>query len=330
MRALVVVVGKRTEHWEGFFDALSRRPDVELVVQAADVSDLARTRLRELARERENFAFRACPHVVGEELTGHMASVLFRPDAWRRLRETRPDVVHIIGEAAYLATYQALRARNRFWPTAPVTLYAAQNVLTRFPFPFPAIERYAYRHVSLALPITPAALHVLRAKGYAGPAKVVPLGADLERFRPHREPPSGPFTVGFVGRLEPWKGIADLLDARDRLGCRLLVVGDGSLRTWLEAEAARRGGAIDIVPWASHDELPHLLARMHALAFPSREIVQRNVLPWIKVPLREQFGRVLVEAMASGVPTVSYRVGEIPHVVGDAGLVVDGDPSALA
>jgi len=55
------------------------------------------------------------------------------------------------------------------------------------------------------------------------------------------------------------------------------------------------------------------------------------VAPWIRVPLREQFGRVLVEAMSLGVPVVASRVGEIPYVLGPAGIVVPPrDPAALA
>ena len=331
MRAVVVTVGSRTEHWEAFLAALSRRPGLELVVRAANVSPLARERLDLLARERPNFSFQLAPHLLGEGLTGHMASVAFRPGSWRRLRRAHPDVVHVIGEAAYLAAYQTVRFQNRFWPGTPVTLYAAQNVVTHFPRPFPQIERYVYRQVSLALPITPAALAVLRAKGYRGPAEVVPLGVDTGRFRPRAAPPAGAFTVGFVGRLEAHKGLRELLAVRDRLACRLLVVGDGSLRPWLEAEATRRPGQVTLVPWVGHDELPALLRRMHVLALPSIEVVQRNVLPWVGIPLREQFGRVLLEAMASGLPVVGSRLGEIPTVIGPAGITVPpGDPDALA
>jgi glycosyltransferase involved in cell wall biosynthesis len=66
------------------------------------------------------------------------------------------------------------------------------------------------------------------------------------------------------------------------------------------------------------------------LALPSAEVVQRNVVPWIGIALREQFGRVLVEAMACGVPVVGSEVGEIPHVIGPAGLTFPaGDVPAL-
>ena len=104
-------------------------------------------------------------------------------------------------------------------------------------------------NAAAALPITPAALRVLRAKGYTGPAEIIPLGVDLTRFRPRPAPPRGRFTVGFIGRLEPHKGLTDLLAAAERLDCGLLLVGDGSQRALLEREAARRPGRLELVPW---------------------------------------------------------------------------------
>jgi glycosyltransferase involved in cell wall biosynthesis len=104
---------------------------------------------------------------------------------------------------------------------------------------------------------------------------------------------------------------------------RLVIVGDGSQRALVEAEAAARPGEVELVPWSNHDDLPVLLRRMHVLALPSIEIVQHNVLPWMRVPLREQFGRVLVEAMACGIPCVATSVGEVAEVIADAGLIVE-------
>jgi glycosyltransferase involved in cell wall biosynthesis len=67
--------------------------------------------------------------------------------------------------------------------------------------------------------------------------------------------------------------------------------------------------------------MPQQLAKMDTLVLPSRT----------EVFWKEQFGRVLVEAMACGVPVVGSDSGEIPHVIADAGIVVpEGDPHALA
>jgi glycosyltransferase involved in cell wall biosynthesis len=205
-------------------------------------------------------------------------------------------------------------------------------VVIRFPPPFPWLERRAYESVTHAVPITPAALEVLRTKGFKGRATIVPLGVDTRRFTPAPEPnpADGRFTVGFVGRLEPHKGVQDLLTATERLGTDLLVVGRGSLTPLVNAAAARRPGRVRLVDWADHEQLPGLLWQMSVLALPSAEIVQRNVVPWVGIPLREQFGRVLVEAMACGVPVVGSDVGEIGHVIGGGGLIYPaGDVSAL-
>ncbi|MGC4757797.1 glycosyltransferase family 4 protein [Micromonospora trifolii] len=332
MHVLTTVVGKRTEHWTDLFDALCEQPDVTLTVLAADVSPATRRELARLARRHHRLRYYVVPHLLGESLTGHMASVLFRLPGQHDVTTARPDILHVIGEAAYLTTWQALRLRQRCWAGVPTTLYAAQNVVTRFPVPFPRIERQSYLSVDHAFPITPAALNVLRIKGYRGPATIVPLGVDTRMFRPlPADPAARPFTVGFVGRFEPHKGVVDLLRAAELIDCDVSLVGDGSLGDDIARAAARRPGRVHRHGWAGHAELPTLLNEMDVLAMPSVEVVQRNTLPWIGIPLREQFGRVLVEAMACGVPVVGSDVGEIPYVVGDAGLVFPaGDVSALA
>ncbi|WFE21878.1 glycosyltransferase family 4 protein [Solwaraspora sp. WMMD937] len=331
VHVMVTVVGARTEHWIELFAALANRPDVTVTVVAADVSELTRTELDLVSSRSPRFRYHVVPHLLGEGRTGHMASVLFRTDV-SRFMEHRPDVVHIIGEAAYLSTWQVIRTCRRRWPGVPVSLYAAQNIVIGFPAPFPTIERYSYRQVDHMFPITPAALYVLRVKGYAGNASVVPLGVDPNLFRPGPTGDAGRrFTVGFVGRLEHHKGIADLLRAAESVDCDVAFIGEGALRPLVEQAIERRPGRIVLHSWADHHDLPGHLNRMDALALPSIEVVQRNVLPWVGIPLREQFGRVLVEAMACGTPVVGSDVGEIPHVIGDAGLTFTaGDWVSLA
>jgi glycosyltransferase involved in cell wall biosynthesis len=332
MKVLVTAVGHRTEHWTDLFAVLCRRPDIELTLAVADVSEQTRVALERHAARWPRLRYHLLPYLLSESRTGHMASVLFHPRAARTLAGYRPDVIHVIGEAAYLTTWQVIRWRARRWPGTPLTLYAAQNVVMRFPAPFPRLERRAYDAVDHAFPITPAALNVLRTKGYGGPATIVPLGVDTALFTPRPRPPGERrFTVGFVGRLEPHKGILDLLEAVRRLDCDLLVVGRGSLSPAVREAAARRPDRVTLRDWADHDTLPGLLTRMDVLAMPSVEGVQRNVVPWIGIALREQFGRVLVEAMACGVPVVGSDVGEIAHVIGPAGMTFPGgDVDGLA
>jgi glycosyltransferase involved in cell wall biosynthesis len=70
-----------------------------------------------------------------------------------------------------------------------------------------------------------------------------------------------------------------------------------------------------------HDDVPAWLSAMDVLSAPS----------WTTKRWREQFGRMLVEAMACGVTVVASNSGEMPFVVGDAGVIVtEGDDAAWA
>jgi hypothetical protein len=149
------VAGHRTEHWTDYFEILAGQPGSP-ALPLADVSPQTELILRRLG-EAGPASLPCRAHLIGEARTGHMASIMFRPAALRHLPLERPDVVHIIGEASYLSTWQVLRWSRRRWPGVPVSLYAAQNVVIRFPPPFGWLERRAYESVTQAVPI-PAAL----------------------------------------------------------------------------------------------------------------------------------------------------------------------------
>ena len=115
-----------------------------------------------------------------------------------------------------------------------------------------------------------------------------------------------------------------MLDAVDGLPTpwKLQVVGSGPEQPALGRHAARLGIAdrIEFVAQAPSTAMPAIVADWDALALPS--LTRPN---W-----KEQFGRILVEAMACGVACVGSSSGEIPHVLGDAGLVVpEGDAAGL-
>jgi glycosyltransferase involved in cell wall biosynthesis len=128
-----------------------------------------------------------------------------------------------------------------------------------------------------------------------------------------------------VGRLVPEKGLLDLVEALPRLPgrVRLRLVGEGVQRGAIEARAAALGVSerVELRAGVASTEVPAVLRELDALALPSRTTTN-----W-----KEQFGRVLIEAMSCGVPVVGSSSGEIPHVIGDAGLVfAEGDVQGLA
>jgi len=272
-------------------------------------------------------------HTVGYELlvtslalNGHF-HLHFYPRLGRLLRQLRPDLLHIDEEPYNLATWQAMRLARRL--AVPACFFTWQNLYRRYPPPFRCFELYDFRHAAHAIAGNHQAVSVLRAKGYAGPASVIPqFGVDPEIFSP-RGQGSGlraqGLAIGYVGGLVPEKGVDILLQAVSDLVLgpwSLVIVGEGSERARLQTLAGELGiaGRVRFLGRRPSMEMPDVYRSLDVLVLPSR--TQRN---W-----KEQFGRVLVEAMACGVPVVGSDCGEIPHVVGQAGLIFpEGDAVAL-
>jgi glycosyltransferase involved in cell wall biosynthesis len=243
------------------------------------------------------------------------------------LDDFRPDVLHIDEEPFNVATFLGMwQARRRHIPTLVVTW---QNILRRFPPPFNWMERFVLRSTSAIIAGNEGAAQVMHAKGYTGPLHTFSLHGIAPELWPPRslEPPlmEDSFTVGYVGRMTPEKG-GDLLlraIAATPPRVRLRMIGNGPAIAEWRALAATLG-IVERVEWHAAlpaQEIPAAMRALDALALPSRR----------RVGWQEQFGRVLIEAMASGVPVIGASSGEIPQVIGDAGIVVpEEDAAALA
>ncbi|SKC37563.1 glycosyltransferase [Krasilnikoviella flava] len=265
----------------------------------------------------------------------HPALFLYDPRAlWRVLGEPW-DVLDIHEEPVALATAEILglravrrfvdAARGRRARPAPYLLYSAQNLLKRYPWPFRALEAAALRGAAAVVTCNHDAARIVRYKGARGLVQRIPLGLDTTRFTPSTaradDPAPGRVRVGYAGRLTTQKGVDVLLAAvaRDEsLG--LVVAGAGPEEVRLRRAAAPLGDRVTFLGPLDTDDLPAFYRGLDVLVVPS-----------VETPgLAEQFGRVVVEAMACGTPVVATRVGSVPDVVAGAGvLVAPGDPAAL-
>lgn len=242
----------------------------------------------------------------------------------RRLVAEPWDVVHCWEEPFVLAGGQ-LAHWNR---GAALVYYTFQNLAKHYPPPFNWLEQYALRRASGWL----AAGHCVEAtlrerRGYANkPYRTITLGVDTDVFRPDAAArratqlelgwsESGPPVVGFLGRFIPEKGLSLLMAALAavRSPWRALFVGGGKLAPALRDWATRfPDDRVRVVTGVPHNAVPRYLVAMDVLVAPSQTTAR-----W-----REQLGRMLIEAMASGVPVVGSDSGEIPHVIADAGDVL--------
>src|SRR5437870_3359047 len=251
--------------------------------------------------------------------------LFYWPGLGRVLREVRPDLVHLDEEPYNLATAHGSLLAGR--AGARSLFFTWQNQVRRYPPPFSWFERDVFRRSACAIAGSGEALQVLRTKGFMGPASVIPqFGVDPTLFAPGLRPlpAEDPPVIGFIARLVEEKGIFVLLDALAGLPhpWHLHVVGSGPL----EGKARRRAAELGLGERISWERgipstlIPERLRSFTMLVQPS--LTRRN---W-----KEQFGRAIMEAMACGVAVVGSTSAEIPHVIGDAGLVVpEGDATAL-
>jgi glycosyltransferase involved in cell wall biosynthesis len=131
-------------------------------------------------------------------------------------------------------------------------------------------------------------------------------------------PPPEPYAL-VVSRLSPEKGIDVAIDACRRAGIMLVVAGDGPERTNLErASLAARASGLEVRFVGAVDDtyLTQLRAGAAVALVPSRSA--------------ETFGLAAAEAMAVGLPVAASRVGALPELVDEEGLVAPGDADALA
>ena len=301
-------------------EELARLPDVELTLVTPPSWTDGGHRVALERRYTAGYEVVVCPI----RFEGRFHRYYF-PGLGRLIAARRPDVVHADEEPYNLATLQMVRAARS--AGAKSLFFTWQNLYRRLPPPYSLLEWYVYSRADYAIVGNQDAERVLRRKGFRKPAAVIPqVGIDPELFQPSpapREP--GPFVVGYVGRLVESKGLLDLLAAAaglEAVDWRLELVGEGPLRDELETLSTSLGvrERVLITSEVPSTDVPRVLRGLDVLVLPSR-----STPSWV-----EQFGRVLVEAMACGVPVVGSSSGEIPNVIGDAGLVFpEGDVDSL-
>lgn len=263
--------------------------------------------------------------VVGVPTLGtHPNGFLYDPRPLWTLLGRGWDLIDLHEEPCSTQTAEVLALMRLRGLRTPVVMYAAQNIPKRYPVPIRWLERIALRRADGAYVCNTEAGRILQDKGLRGRPRVIGLGTDLTVFTPgEHQAPRTPLRVGYAGRLEHYKGVHVLLRAvAVTPDCVLEIAGDGPQRSELETLAADLGIA-DRVRFLGHlgDQLPRFYRDQDTLVVPS--------LPtpgWL-----EQFGRVVVEAMASGAVVIASRSGALPDVVGEAGILVEpDDPDEIA
>lgn len=236
----------------------------------------------------------------------------------------RPQIIYAEEEPYSFNSFFALKAAKRLG--IPFVFYTWENMDRRYKLPLNWVRRRVLADASAGVVGNSEGEGLLRSWGFQKPLLLQPqYGVDLERFRPWNKRPRSsrqrPFTLGYFGRLAPEKGVDLLIEAAACTGLRLRIGGQGPAEAALRALAALRGADVHFDGFVPFERRENFYAGIDALVLPSR-----TTASW-----KEQFGRVLAEAMACGLPCVGSDSGAIAEVMGPAGLVFkEGDAEDLA
>lgn len=230
------------------------------------------------------------------------------------IEEYRPDLVHVEQEPESLSLLQLSLLKSRF--QYRLIFIAWENIHPlRLGYLFRKIN---FRFADAGIVGNQAALERCRRLGFRKRLDLIPqYSFEITCEERLEVGQHSPFVIGYAGRLVTEKGILTLVDAVRQLSdVEVRIAGDGPLADQLRDEPQFR--MLGTLP---RSELGQFWRSIDVLVVPSLTTPR-----WA-----EQFGRVIAEAMAAGVPVIGSSSGAIPEVIGDAGIVFsEGDAVGLA
>ncbi|MEL7242258.1 MAG: hormogonium polysaccharide biosynthesis glycosyltransferase HpsO [Cyanobacteria bacterium J06573_2] len=323
--------------------ALSRlQPDIEVTVVVPKKWRPGGVQNKIIETEyRDEGNFRIVP--ISNFSENHQGLLTFGSDLFELLSEFRPNIIHVEQGSRGLAYAEMITLNALLRLKAKNVFFTWWNLPYQLKFPISILENYNLDNSHGIISGNQDGAEILRDRGYEGPIKVMPqLGVDETLFAPKQQPElarkvgiePGEFVVGFVGRFVPEKGIMTLLDALVKIkdkAWKFLLLGRGELKEEILQKAEEKGikDRIILVESVPHDEVADYINLMSTLILPSETTYKFKTLT--SVGWKEQFGHVIIEAMACKVPVIGSDSGEIPHVIGDAGLIFpEGNAEELA
>lgn len=251
-------------------------------------------------------------------------------DIFKAIADFQPDIIQIEEEVFSLSAFEVVLAARRC--QLPVVLFGWENRDRQLSLPRRWMRQVVFENTQAIITGNHEGADVIKQWGYDKTIEIMPqMGVDTDLFSPdlrEGDMATEPLHIGFVGRIAHHKGIDTLLAAARQLkqqGCEfhLYMCGSGPDEAKFML-LAQDYDLNDMITWRGgvrHDEVPGEIGKMDVLVLPSRTIPT-----W-----KEQFGHVLIEAMAVGIPVVGSTCGEIPNVVDHPALIFpEGDAPALA
>ncbi|HYM54515.1 MAG TPA: glycosyltransferase family 4 protein [Solirubrobacteraceae bacterium] len=253
-------------------------------------------------------------------LAGRPQRHLYLTSCRAQCARARPGVAFVEAEPYSLPAAQWGFTFNRLGIPFGVQCY--ENIDRGLPAPIRWLRSRVLRDAAFVAARSDSAARLARAWGAKGEVGLAPPAVPTWETLPPRS--EHPFTVGYAGRLVQSKGLMDLLAAVRTLAApvELLLIGNGELRSQLDGQPIP-GASVRVLDGLSHEQMARGYAQIDVLVLPSH-----TTPTW-----KEQFGRVIIEALWCGLPVVGSDSGEIPWLIeltGGGLIFPEGDSEALA
>lgn len=275
-------------------------------------------------------------HQLPVNMAGNNSLYFYRSGLQSVIEKAAPDAVFLHEEPWTLSAAQVVNVCTQ--RKIPFVCYTMQNIQKQYPFPFSLMEHRTYRSAMAMAVLSDEVRQVMVSKGFNGESPLLALACDLTLFY------KGPSTemrrslglsgtvIGYMGRLVKAKGLDTLVEAFMRIknqlpdvDVSLLIVGSGPEEQALKKQVADAGLERCTVFTGT---VPHTRAGDYMRCMDVFVLPSRTTPAW-----KEQFGRVIIEAMACGVPVVGSDSGQIPYLIRDTGggsVFHEGDAADLA
>jgi glycosyltransferase involved in cell wall biosynthesis len=234
------------------------------------------------------------------------------------IRLFKPHIIDMDNEPFNAGSFQISLYRKKYAPESQLVLHASQHVYKKYPPPFNYFESFNLREANAILVRNKMAYDVLKRKGYQGVLAHVTHGVDTTAFKPGaclknnlKTADNNLPIIGYVGSLVHHKGIDLLLNSVEGIKCRVILIGEGDQKEYLKQLSQKLKLDVTFISSLSHSDIAAYLNCFDIFVLPSR--TRKN---WV-----EKFGRVLIEAMACECAVIGSTCGEIPNVIGNAGII---------
>lgn len=253
------------------------------------------------------------PRFIANRTSGDI-QILFGLEKLR----TSFDIFHT-ADSHYYFSYQLAKLRQKklikillstSWETIPFNNESTRAKKT--------IKKFTMNQVDQFICPTERAKNALIIEGVSkSRITIIPLGVDLLQFRPGKKQKKRKLTILFVGRLVEEKGLLDLISAYQsiqKLPVKIQIVGKGPLKNKI-----KQNKNISVLS-NRYENIQIIYQNADIMVIPSK-----TTRTW-----EEQYGMVVVEAMASGLPIIAYKSGALKEVLSSAAyLVREGDIDGL-